>query len=409
VIFAKRGMVKPLSGIYLVLVVLALALTSSFASASTGRECNETSESIRSDYCGGVSIYTPGYGAVELCQVCHQCGLSDGVCPEDYSDGRNETNFEERVLNMRTRRDVFFGDAYAVAFQTGNIACSNISSTCVYIQNSSDEVNWENFPLGGCSYNVSTVLIANNQYFRAVCEGVHMAPRCEYCPDPDCGTILSGMAYRLIDGVALSDVNIFINSSNNTRLTLSVNGSTNYNGLYTMPAITGYVNVNCQKAGYFTYSTLKYLKQGKNIVDCKMQEIGLACTPDCYYIDGAGNRICSAACDGKNGCVMSELAKDTCDGLPYLRSVFLNSTVILNETDNCSYENITSLTCCKETITNRISGIYAPGGCGGGSEPISPEDYLLYNEGNLSHMLVRNYKKELNGQTLTLSIRTYIK
>jgi hypothetical protein len=407
--FAKRGLIRLFERVserYLLLLVLALFLVPVSVNAETGLECDLATQNTLPQ-CGGASIYTPGYGAVELCQVCYQCGEGDGVCPEEYSDGQSETSLEKLTFMMRVKRTVFFGDQYSVAFKTGNDACATVAGTCDHIERSSDAISWNTVP--SCALDVSANVITNNEYFRAVCKDVPRKAGCEHCPDPDCITKLSGMTYSGLDGSMLSDVTISIGESGNTNLVVIPDGISDYNGLYEMDAVTGYINITCSKAGYSDYLVTKYVKQGRNIVDCKMSEIGISCTPECYFVDAYGNYVCSAACDGQNGCNMTELAKTSCDGLPYGHTAYLNTTMFVDSTTGCSYENVSTLNCCQGDITTQILSIFAPGGCGTGSVIITDPEYVLYNEGNLSNMLTRNYKKEINGRSITLSIRTYTK
>lgn len=57
--------------------VLALVLALSLATAPTCEELNE-------DVCGTTPNSAIGYGAVDICNNCYVCGVSDGVCPEDF-------------------------------------------------------------------------------------------------------------------------------------------------------------------------------------------------------------------------------------------------------------------------------------------------------------------------------------
>lgn len=410
--FAKRGRKGIRNIVYLLFVVIFMLVSLSFVSAQTGRECTAGAYSILT-HCGGRSIFTPGYGGVELCQVCFQCGLSginDGVCPEDYSDGVFETSPEKLIMNMRVARPVFSGDVYSVAFNTGVAACAEIGGNCNYTQRSTNGISWNPVPgAGNCSLDISLDNGGDhNAYYRAICKDVPRTAGCENCPDPDCKAVITGKAYKLVDDTPLNGITISFGQSGNTNL-LSVSNVSDFNGNLELAAPTGYLDITCSHVDYLDYNIRQYIKRGRNIVDCKMSERWVNCTPECYYVDSGGNRICSAICDGKNGCNMTDLAKVECEGKPYLYKAYLNDTTFLNATDNCTYENVTFLNCCKGALSSDILSVFAPGGCTLSFPPIPINNSGLINEGNLSNMLTRNYKKELNGRSITLSIRTYIK
>jgi hypothetical protein len=392
------------------LFVLVSLFESSFVSAQTGMEC---ASSPTLGHCGGASIYSPGYGAVELCQVCYKCGISgpsDGVCPESYSDGINETNPEKLTMMMRVSRDITEGDVYSVAFQTGTLACASIGGVCNYVQRSTDSATWVNLS-GECARDVSNIADAyNNAYFRVVCRSVPRKAGCEYCPDPDCGTIISGKMFDTVSDAPLSAVSIAVTSSNNSNYDFS--GGPFGGGVYEMSVATGYVNFTCSKSGYDQYSTMVYLKNGRNIVDCAMTPVGGSCNPQCYVTDTYGNAVCNALCIGQNGCNMTPEAIARCDGLLLGTQIVLNSTTITDPINGCIYGNVTTLTCCNGGITSTITDYFGEGGCPGcemgnySCVPIVPGGGL-FTDGNLTNKLTRNYRVIWKGLPVTLKIITY--
>lgn len=63
--------------LFLAMSVLAFILVFSLASAQTCEELNK-------NVCGTTPNSAIGYGAVDICNTCYICGVSDGVCPEDF-------------------------------------------------------------------------------------------------------------------------------------------------------------------------------------------------------------------------------------------------------------------------------------------------------------------------------------
>lgn len=390
------------------LIVFSLLL-SSFVLAQTGEECAVNANSLR---CGGVPITTPGFGAVELCQVCFQCGVSDGICPESYSDGIDETNSLKTIVNMRVSRPLWNSEIYSVAFRTGNLACQEIGGDCLSVERSTDGVSWTNIGAGECSRDVSFFDPYNNAYFRARCDNVPRKAGCEYCPDPDCENQLSGYVIDAVTGAAIDGATISINSPNNSALDV-VPAGTSTMGTYTMDAVTGVVNITCTRAGFEMYSRLKYLSPGRNIFDCSMNRLAASCEADCHIEDGSGIKLCRAECDEQNGCQMSPQALGVCAGLPVGQRVNVGVVNYVDPSNNCAYTNITTLTCCEGTLENTTIGVFTPGiGCGDCFGPgctIIPEGSGSFISGDVSSIITRNYRKEFNGVPVTLKIIVYDK
>jgi hypothetical protein len=403
---AKRGLGVIVFAFFFLLIVAIFSTVPSI-NAATGLECYLNTQNTL-DRCSGVSIYTPGYGAVEICEVCFHCGEDDNVCPEHFSDGEMESNPELLTMPMRVRRDTYSPELnkYSIMFNTGNLACMNISGDCGHIERSSNNINWV-IDARGCALDVG-LDSSSLDHFRAICINTPRRAGCYNCPDPNCKTILTGIAYDDVTRNRMDNVEVRITSSNNSNL-LPITTTTDYQGNYTMyDAVTGYVDIACSKNGYTGISRTVLLKPGKNVFDCPMTNRTINCSPLCYIDDGSGQRLCSAECDGINGCNITEQAKIECDGKRFNTTLFLNATQATDLIYSCIYENVTSLVCCAGDYKYHNNTVFAPGGCSPTEPPTILSDYLSI-DGNVSNMLTRNYKKEMNGRSLTLSIRTYTK
>ncbi|MFA6072672.1 MAG: hypothetical protein WC758_00990 [Candidatus Woesearchaeota archaeon] len=400
---------RSISSAFVVLFALLLLFLFVFSisgvSAQTGEECESNQVIAHCGGPGGASIYDTGYGAVELCQVCHQCGVSDGVCPEHYSDGRLETQSFKLVHKLRVKRSILDSSVYSVAFDNGKLACASLGGNCSAVNKSivGPDGPWVAIPGYSadnfCSLNVST----DNAYYSASCINVPRKSGCENCPDVDCTTMMSGKTYDANTGVDLDNVSIGVQTQNTNIVVPPVNS---FNGNYQMSVFSGYVTVSCQADGYNSYSRQQYLKPGRNIVDCIMNN--LPCSAQCTTTDVDGNEICHASCDGQNSCVMSESAKVQCEGLVLGTTILINSTTFVNPSDGCTYENLTRLVCCTGTISNQI--IPPVGGCGG-SDPGINETTISGGTitGDVDNLLTRTYRKQINGLPVTLKIIVYTK
>jgi len=348
------------------------------------------------------SIFDAGFGAVELCQTCYKCGAKDGVCPEEYSDGTFETNTLKTNVTMRVQRpekESSGWSIYTVAYNTGNAACDSISGDCDHIQRSVDGNPFINF--GSCSLDVSDSNIAsNNATFRAICNNVPKKSGCENCPDPDCKTMVRGKTYKLSTGDSINGVQIRVTSSTG----IDVKSSSNGDGEFSFPVAelpsTGNVFITCSHGGYDNYVKNVYLQPGINIFDCQMTSFG--CDANCVDINKPG--VCDANCDGIGGCVFPNSSVKTYCDKKAVGSVYPGvSSSIFVGFDGCKYEDLTMTTCCigdKFTNTLQIANS-CPGQnitAGGGT--------LI---ANVSNMITRNYRKELNGLPVTLKIIVYTK
>ncbi|MGV8162345.1 MAG: hypothetical protein ACP5N2_03385 [Candidatus Nanoarchaeia archaeon] len=406
--FVKRGV-----GVKLFFaLVFFVASLSVIVFAETGYECTAPGNAL-SACIGSSTIFDSGWGAVELCGVCHKCGVADGVCPEYYSDGRNESTLstDKRTVFMRTKRATMIGDEYTVAFQTGRLACTAIGGNCSLIQRF-DGSSWITFSSTNCITNFSSSNSNLNETVRALCTNVPRKSNCEFCPDPDCVASLKGKTYDSNTGIILEGVNVSAKKATNPLLSLRSNISDNQ-GNYQVLVVTGRLEITCAKETYQSYVSVVTLQPGNNIFDCYMNN--LTCTASCTTINNAGVEVCQPSCNGQSGCLMSDEAITRCANSPPGTMITINSTIYTNPVDGCDYNNLTRLTCCSGALTNSQSLILGscgdpppppPGGCVG-SECDIIEGGLF--AANVSSIITRNYRKELNGFPVTLKIIVYKK
>ncbi len=335
----KRGAQGVFLGLVLLFIgALFLLLTvAQDANAVTGRECGSTG--YTQSMCGG-SITTQGYGAVELCQVCKVCGAQDGVCPESYSDGRNETQADKITVAMRTVRATFDGSGYTVAFKTGSLACASIGGTCSFVQKLVGS-SWQS---ASCGLDVS-IGNSNNATFKANCINVPRTPGCENCPDPNCGTNVSGMTLDATTKQPIGGVDISITSNGNSNIyTQALSSSI---GQYENSTVTGNLIITCSKSGFQTKTVTARLFPGRNIVDCLMQNVSdnVVCNSDCTQtINGVPQNTCVAACNGTNGCSFFDTTTmNVCDGKSKNTPQVIDPSCYAL---NCTYELVPKVQCC---------------------------------------------------------------
>lgn len=72
-------------GVFTKQVVLAIIILLSIIGLASAVSCS----SIGNAVCGNTPSSTTGFGAVEICNECYACGVSDGICPEDFYSNSN--------------------------------------------------------------------------------------------------------------------------------------------------------------------------------------------------------------------------------------------------------------------------------------------------------------------------------
>lgn len=336
----------------------------------------------------GQTIATPGHGAVELCQDCFYCGDgTDGVCPEDFSDGTPETDANKRIMMLRvgTDRPIIGSnpDANPVIFANADAACASMVGTCsgpgaIETKSSLEGTTWSS--PGSISCN--TPMAGRSDYVRVTCD-IPKAGNCQECPDPDCTSSVRGITFDNSSSKNLINTHVNIVSTNN----VNIRAEADSNGVYTMSAFRGRVRVVCTALDYQKFEQQIYLKKGDNVVDCRMAQA--TCQPTCTLPDINGNNICRASCDGQNGCnFASSTTMSICQDVPE------GSTIVLKRQVDGSgnpTDFVEAVTCC----TGAITLLYRP--------------LLSISSNDITNLLTRDYRKKLNGLPVTIRVITYNK
>jgi len=355
-----------------VIAVLFLTIITVLAMEVFALACNPATDT---SVCGR-SITVTGNGATELCETCYLCGVSDGVCPEDYSSGTTETTSEMMRMMVRighAGRPVFatdMPDSREVIFNTGEAACNSLGGTCTSIET---KVNLEDLWGGASGIGCNTDINGNTLYVRAICNNPKRAG-CQNCPDPDCIADISGLTYDpILQEKVVTHVNIISTDNPNLR---SEEDST---GVYNMQSPTGNVKVVCTAQDYNKSERDIFLQRGNNIIDCKMYEA--VCSSECTLPDLDGQEVCRSKCDGQHGCGFANPQTTAlCEGVP------AGSTIVTKRI-NDSY--VEAVNCCEgdfETIYRPLSTI---------------------ESNNIPNLLTRDYRKKMDGVPVTLRIITY--
>ena len=252
-------------------------------------------------------ITEPGHGAVELCNNCFVCGANDGVCPAWYSTGEVGDNISVLLRKGELDRPATNSYIGGTDFATPNDACNYFGGEVLSIEAKSnyDDV-W-----GPPSIGENDLVGPLSNYVRVNCTNVPARPSCDICVDPDCHTMLKGVAYAPVTGgaepIPIPGVNVFVvpryNPDNNDlhRYNVSLSdGSFEISNAY-----SGEVTVYCSAEGFDSVEKNVTLLPGYNIVDCRMPS-GV-CDADCTFPSAQfGVRVCSSACQGQNGCDFGE-------------------------------------------------------------------------------------------------------
>lgn len=330
--------------------------------------------------CGlNVSLNQTGHGAVELCSVCYACGVLDGVCPETFSDGMNETTIEKRTMVLRMGSDRP-NTADSIIFATAAEACEVLNGTCArVIQKTTYNETWN---YSGASLPCSTNVAANTNYLIAICNAPRTAG-CQDCPDPDCVTSLSGTAFNAETNASL-DVNINVVSDANPNIW---NLQPSSAGTYTMDAPRGNIKVICTAPDYEPYIYTTFMQPKENRVDCRMNLA--TCSPECALPNDFGEDVCRTRCDGINGCLIENHTTygylgNYCEGIP-------PNTIKIIERINTTH--CAAVTCC-----------------GGPVQTVScPLFSLSSSNQDIKNIYTKEIRKQLQGSPVTLKIITYQK
>lgn len=369
---SKKGEKQSTNKLLFHIALIPITILIISLSANAQNECKTTDLST----CG-YTITTIGHGAVELCQNCFVCGASDGVCPEDFSDGNPETDANKTFVLLRVsnndRPPAILPNGNPIIYDTGREGCEVINGTCNTIFVKAKEGDpWIPSPWGqSCTDSVASL---NSWYVAANCTAPKTAG-CQYCPDPDCTTNLIGITFDNITNQTIpAKVNVV---SLNKVLAAKVDSD----GTYFMNPFRGNVKVICTAQDYLVTEKNVFLQRGKNIVDCPMGEA--SCSPECTLPDINGFEVCASKCDNQNSCnYANDDIKAICEG------VRAGSTVVINRTNST---HVLAVTCC----TGDYEYIYRP--------------LFRLDADKIPNLLRRDYRKMLNGIPITLRIITYNK
>ncbi len=330
----------------------------------------------------GEGVDVQGHGAVALCESdCFVCGASDGVCPEDFSDGSTRDGVEMLIKVPVDERPVGFTD-YQSNFETGNEACSETGGTCVEVQESPDGDSW------GASYNTCDTpwtFMSDDNYYRAICDDVPVTPSCSICADPDCRTNLRGYAYDINTNEPLENALIGVTSAfNNDVFYLETSES---DGSYDFEVARGQLQFSCGYDKYYPVADQEInLQRGSNTVDCALE--GASCTQDCTLPNEFGVDICRSECEGDNNCVYqtTEFEGETYDARDICSNRPLGSFQNIGRINNT---HTLGVTCCSGSFTT----VYNP--------------RFTIDADNVKNLLTREYRRLLDGEPVTVKIIVY--
>lgn len=330
-----------------------------------------------------------GLGGVEICGIGYPCGVSDGVCPQNYTQGQNETSkdyYRQPFIRYQTPEGRNVTDTatdQVIPYDDGDEACARIGGTCSGVLRGNHKTGTFNpAPSVGCS---STSGYDESAYYRADCAGVPKVAGCENCPDPDCQTNVSGYVADE-NNESVGNATVTLSNTNNPGLNqnseIDMFGKTNSSGGFNLPeSVSGYMNVTCTAKRYNEQQFETYVQPGQDTVTCP--DLGAAaCTTNCTAPDAFGNEVCVAQCDGENGCSMNQTYQRICGGLPPDTERFRKR---INET------HIQVAQCCTGPFETRYA----------------PLAQIEENSTSIESLEVTDYTRELNGTPVTVKVVRY--
>jgi hypothetical protein len=342
----------------------------------------------------GVNFYSDqvGYGGVEICSIGYPCGRADGVCPQNFSRGQNETTKDYyrhpfvKYATPSSRNVTDTSQEPVIAYENGQEACQRLGGTCQDIlEGNSKNGSFSPSPSNNCA-DAATDYDNNASYYRAQCTGVPKVAGCENCPDPDCKANVTGYVADTNDR-SIANASISLSNAENPVLNQSpieerLFAKSNGTGAFRMSkAVSGYMTVTCGKTRYETQQFETYVQPGQDTITCP--SLGAAaCTANCTAPDAFGNEVCVASCDQRNGCNMSDQEQEYCQGLPQGTQRYLTRV-------NDTHVNVTN--CCDgpiETIYRPLSDISA-------------------NATGVEQLEITDYQRELDGTPVTVKVVRY--
>lgn len=344
--------------------------------------------------CGGYTINETGFGAVQICGECAPCGVDDGICPEKYTDGQDEVDYNKTQflfsVPINLRPLAIKNNIVSNAYNTGNEACTTLGNAgCT---------NVFSYPVSDFSaiYSDSppatvpcTDLYSShpNNYLVANCTGVKRTAGCQWCVDPDCTANVRGLAWSSSDNTSIP-ANITITSNYNYLIESNVASAAN--GTFSLESPIGNVKFLCAKEDYIPVTKNIYVHDGTNIVDCPLKEA--YCSAECTMPNAQGQEVCRSSCDGKNGCSINS----TCEN-PDTGAIIDVSGVCAGSppgtTKNIldlSNDRVLYVNCCSQTCGTR--------------------EYKTLNiqaGDNIRNLVTKTYQKKINGDPVNLKVIIY--
>ena len=352
-------------------------------------------------FCGGGPLTHTGFGAVEICDTCFVCGVSDGVCPDDFHSGANYSNndgdldsVEYELVRMHIMKGLGDGestrpnsgpsvsDAYRLSYSTGNLACEDIGASCGSIEESSDGENWFGSS-ASCSTNFEGS--SNPNHFRARCSDVPIRSSCAECIDPDCGAEIRGIVYDADQRQPIAGATIVVQSPL-SQVPTNMNAQSSSTGTYNMNTLRGKLTVECSAEGYIPMQKDVFLKRGTNVIDCPM--ILAQCSEQCTIPNAAGEEICRAGCAGFNDC-------------SYPSNQITTGGIEVNVAQLCDGANLGSFIVVDRINSTHVEGVSC---CSGTLQPLYRPEFKLESESPIGNLITRDYTKILDGSQVTLRI-----
>ena len=379
-----------------IITILTLTLLLAVSLVQSQTACQATDLT-----CGSHPITETGFGAVQICGECFPCGVPDGVCPEKYTDGQTELDFNKTHVLFKipegARPPAIANNAAYRTANDGNDACSKVTDgTCARIHTYPATANFQDIYTGTGTEHLCTYTGNQNEYAVAECNNVKRTAGCQWCVDPDCVANVQGVTWSSSDNTTI-EANVNIVSDYNYRIE-SKTKSDPTTGKYTLQSPTGNVKFVCTKEDYIPVTKSVYIHDniGTNTVDCSLKEA--YCTPECTMPNAQGTEVCRPNCDGKNGCRYNPLGScigpttgtsydpiKMCEGLE-------SGTRKSLEWANSEHTEIFYMNCCTGTC-----------------ETGSALTLDIQADDNIKNLVTKTYSKKINGEPVNLKIIVYEK
>jgi hypothetical protein len=330
---------------------------------------------------------TEGYGGVTICGIGYACGVSDGVCPQNFSQGVNETSkdfYRYPVIKQPqpTGSDVRVN--YTQSFTDGNAACTRLNANCVDVRQGTSETGYSPAPGIDCSTSTSSPAYNASLAYSAQCEAVPRVAGCENCPDPDCMSQVTGyLVDERNDSIRDGGVQLTNDETGQTIIT-----DTNDRGEFTTQGVSGYFNVTCSANFYNATTTEQYISPGKSVAACQPLT-GAGCTTNGTAPNKYGEYVCTPSCDGQNG---------------FTSDVFTETGSSRNIVNVCEGRGPDA-----EIILDRKNEthVWVATCCGSYEAQYQPVAKIADSSGEVDDLEVRNYRKELNGEPVVMRVIVY--